>query len=230
MTTINATTTTTNKNNINFGDSIDGMKVWIMICTLLSNSAYATIAPLLPIELEYHNVSDIWSGPIFAIYSIAVIVISPLRAKLFANLDNGTAIAYGMIGMGISLASFGLIMYSSSTNWIIIAALISRFVQGASSAFIQTSCYVIATNDYPQQKEQIVGLIEAMTGVGLLLGPVIGSALYAATNFEINSISVLLLNVQSCVHHQSQNGKLSRWQSNRWMVEVVGTRRMPHNA
>ena len=161
-----------------------------MVCTLVSNLSYATIAPLVPIELEeYHGVPEIWIGPIFAVYSIGVITMSPVRAKLEEScwswrITNANCIAYGMIGMGISLASFGLIVYSSNTNFVIGTTLVTRFLQGTSSAFIQTSCYIIATNDYPSDTEQIVGLVEAMTGAGLLLGPVIGSALYAATDFE----------------------------------------------
>ena len=161
-----------------------------MICTLLSNSAYATIAPFLPIELDRHDVPELWFGPIFAAYSVAVILVSPLRARLSSSshnsisIDHATVIACGMAGMGICLACFGLIMWSRQTEFIIVSAIVVRFFQGASSALIQTSCYVIATNDYPNNKEQIVGIVEATTGIGLLLGSVIGSILYAATNFE----------------------------------------------
>ena len=43
---------------------------------------------------------------------------------------------------------------------------------------MQTTCYSIATNDFPEKKEQIVGWVEALTGLGLILGPIIGSTLY----------------------------------------------------
>ena len=39
--------------------------------------------------------------------------------------------------------------------------------------------YSISTNFYPENKDAMVGYIEAVTGVGLILGPLFGSFLYA---------------------------------------------------
>ena len=39
--------------------------------------------------------------------------------------------------------------------------------------------YSISTNFFPEDKDAMVGYIEAVTGVGLILGPLIGSGLYA---------------------------------------------------
>jgi hypothetical protein len=48
----------------------DGLKVWLLACTLISNSVYATITPFLPIEIENKGVSTVWVVPIFVIYSV----------------------------------------------------------------------------------------------------------------------------------------------------------------
>jgi MFS family permease len=53
-----------------------------------------------------------------------------------------------------------------------------------SSALVQTTCYFIATSDYPECKEVLIGYIEAVMGIGLILGPIIGSVLYAGFGFE----------------------------------------------
>jgi len=50
---------------------------------------------------------------------------------------------------------------------------------------MQTTCYAIATNEFPKKKSLIIGLVEAMTGVGLILGPVAGSVLYSALGFQV---------------------------------------------
>jgi MFS family permease len=44
---------------------------------------------------------------------------------------------------------------------------------------------VIATNDYPECKEHLIGYIEATMGVGLILGPLLGSLLYASFGFKM---------------------------------------------
>ena len=39
--------------------------------------------------------------------------------------------------------------------------------------------YSITTNFYYDNKEQMIGLIEAVTGIGLIMGPLLGSVLYS---------------------------------------------------
>ena len=57
-------------------------------------------------------------------------------------------------------------------------ALIARFIQGIGNAMVQTACYAIITFVYADNREQYLGYAEAVTGVGLMLGPVIGGPLY----------------------------------------------------
>jgi MFS family permease len=44
--------------------------------------------------------------------------------------------------------------------------------------------YSISTNFFPEHKDAMVGYIEAVTGVGLILGPLIGSGLYALGGYR----------------------------------------------
>ena len=39
-------------------------------------------------------------------------------------------------------------------------------------------------NFYPNHKEAIVGYIEAATGIGLILGPILGSSLYSIGGYN----------------------------------------------
>jgi len=44
--------------------------------------------------------------------------------------------------------------------------------------------YSISTNFYPENKDAMVGYIEAVTGIGLILGPLIGSFLYSLGGYR----------------------------------------------
>lgn len=44
--------------------------------------------------------------------------------------------------------------------------------------------YSISTNFFPNDKDAMIGYIEAVTGVGLIIGPLIGSALYAIGGYR----------------------------------------------
>ena len=86
--------------------------------------------------------------------------------------------------MGTSFIVFGLISETQNKTLFITLSLVNRFLQGLSSSMIQTTMYSISTNFYPDNKESMVGFIEAVTGVGLIMGPLIGSFLYAIGGYQ----------------------------------------------
>ena len=182
---------------------VESTIVWILICTFISNSAYALVAPFLPLEFESKGISDHYIGLIFAIYSVAVVICSPLIGMTVRHMGTTNLISGGVAVMGISFVCFGFIGGMTKQSHILLLGFTLRFIQGASSAFVQTTCYSIATNDFPSKKEMIVGYVEAMTGLGLIVGPIIGSALYsffgyANTFFIYGSFLVFLALVIKC--------------------------------
>jgi len=158
--------------------------VWILICTLISNSAYALIAPFLPLEFKAKGISGEMIGLLFAIYSVAVIVCSPFVGKAVDCVGATNMISSGIAVMGLSFVLFGFVDDFTEQNHILLLGFTLRFLQGAASAFVQTTCYSIATNDFPDKKEKIVGWVEALTGLGLIVGPIIGSSLYTSLGYS----------------------------------------------
>jgi MFS family permease len=60
---------------------------------------------------------------------------------------------------------------------------LARFIQGFGSISILTANFSIMMKTFPKDIPQAAGYIEALSGLGLILGPVIGSALYAVGDF-----------------------------------------------
>ena len=83
--------------------------VWILICTLISNSAYALIAPFLPLEFKEKGISGEMIGLMFAIYSIAVIICSPFVGNTIKYVGNTNMISLGIAVMGAAFVSFGMV-------------------------------------------------------------------------------------------------------------------------
>ena len=61
----------------------------------------------------------------------------------------------------------------------------SRIAQGLGSIGIQTANYSIMIKCFPDEINKAVGLIEAMSGIGMVMGPAIGSALYSLGGFSL---------------------------------------------
>ena len=102
--------------------------VWIMLCTLISNSAYALIAPFLPLEFKEKGISGEMIGLMFAIYSVAVIICSPLVGKSVQYCGNTNMISLGIAIMGLAFVLFGLIPNMDSINLVLGVGFTLRFI------------------------------------------------------------------------------------------------------
>ena len=123
-------------------------------------------------------------GVFFAAQSIGVLIWSPVVGKTLEKVGRTLYLVGGFILMGACFACFGLCGLMDNPTTLIMIAVGLRFLQGVASASIQTSCFAIATNDYPEHKNQLVGLVESFAGVGATIGPVLGSTLYATMGFS----------------------------------------------
>jgi MFS family permease len=104
---------------------------------MLSNSAYALIAPFLPLELAREGVPMELFGYIFSMYSLAVIICSPLIGYFLTRFKRRNFIQFGLFTM--SLAMFGFAYAKDigrSYGGFLSVAFISRFIQGFSSSAI----------------------------------------------------------------------------------------------
>ena len=90
----------------------------------------------------------------------------------------------GLLLMGTSFIAFGMLTEIENKSVFITLVLLNRFLQGFSSSMVQTTMYSISTNFFPNHKDAMIGYIEAVTGVGLIIGPLVGSALYSIGGYR----------------------------------------------
>jgi MFS family permease len=103
---------------------------------MLSNSAYAIIAPFVPFEAQKKHVDQTWIGYVFSVYSVAFIICSPFFSQLIKSQGRQKLISIGMLSMGLSFIAFGLLSFIESRETFIAGMLIARFMQGFSSSLI----------------------------------------------------------------------------------------------
>lgn len=88
---------------------LDKTIVSLFAITILANSSYAIIAPFLPFEFLKKDLSQHYIGYIFSIYSVAVVLCSPIIGKLIIAYGRRKMIAVGILLMGISLILLAII-------------------------------------------------------------------------------------------------------------------------
>ena len=117
-------------------------------------------------------------------YSVAVIICSPIIGNLMMIMGRRNTVATGMMCMGLSFLTFALIPYLGNSTLYIILSMFARFMHGMAYSSIQTAVYSIGINFFPNNKQAILGYIESSVGIGCVLGPIIGSAIYAVAGVK----------------------------------------------
>jgi MFS family permease len=62
-------------------------------------------------------------------------------------------------------------------------SLLIRFFQGVGDSMVATSAYSIVSIEFPHQREVYIGYCQTAVGLGLLMGPVIGTSIYGAVGY-----------------------------------------------
>lgn len=116
---------------------------------------------------------------VLIMFEISGFLASPIIGGNLTTIGRKNMIIYGYIVMIISTAGFGVNALIISDTGFLVMEIISRFIQGIGNFMVQTSCYSIITYYFSENREKYLGLSEAASGLGLMLGPVIGSLIYA---------------------------------------------------
>lgn len=87
-------------------------------------------------------------------------------------------IVVGFILMTITTCGLGAISYINNPYVFKYSACVLRFFQGQGDVLLQITGYSIITGIYSSEMIKYIGYIEICVGVGLGMGPVIGSLVY----------------------------------------------------
>jgi MFS family permease len=63
-------------------------------------------------------------------------------------------------------------------------AIIFRFIQGFGDIVLQVTCYSVVTSMFSNNLEKYISYIELIAGLGLSLGPAMGSVVYPYLNYS----------------------------------------------
>ena len=149
-----------------------------------TNSVYSLASLFLPTVFKEKSIPGFWVGLVFSMYSIAVVIVSPFVGTLLNKVGFANLIAIGLVLMGIAIVPVGFLMKIEDDVATLVLGILLRGLQGAASALINTSCYATAANKYPERTEFIVGMLEGMSGIGVIIGLFGGAAIYEGMGYQ----------------------------------------------
>jgi MFS family permease len=157
----------------------------LCMVTFAGNSAYSSVAPFYPHEAVEKGVDEKYVGFIFAGYSLAICVFSPIYGRLLDKHGRKKILMIGCFCQSFAMLSFTLLIIVDNAYVFGILSFIIRFTEGFGNGCINCSCNSIIQFDYAHKMSKYITLIQTSTGLGMLSGPLVGSLLYELGGFRL---------------------------------------------
>lgn len=150
----------------------------LAIATFLDQVSFSVLAPFFPREANEKGVSNLQVGFIFGAYALVNVIFSPIFGKFLPKLGAKFTFVSGIWLVAGCNILFGFCDELTSTTQFIIFCYVIRCTAAIGTAAGVTASMAIVANTFPDHVAQAVSLIETCSGLGYMVGPVIGGFLY----------------------------------------------------
>jgi multidrug resistance protein len=131
------------------------------------------VLPLLPYYATDLGASATMVGLLVAAFSVAQLAFAPVWGRMSDRLGRRPAILFGL---AVTAVSYVVFAYARSVELL----FLSRFVQGIGGGTIGVVQAYVADASRPEDRTKALGWLSAVTSLGAVAGPGLGSMLDAA--------------------------------------------------
>lgn len=126
---------------------------------------YGMVMPIMPFYIENFGVGGTELGWMMSTYSLMQLICAPVWGILSDRYGRKPILSLGVLGYAITLLMFGL---AKTFTMLFVARSLSGIL---SSATMPTAMAYIGDNTQQREKSKGMGLLGAMMGIGIILGP-----------------------------------------------------------
>ena len=157
-----------------------------LIALTIGNMMIENMASFLPPFINDHpwtssdnyQISTFDTSLILAVFSIAQVIFAPFNSVIKNKLGAKNAVLVGFGFLTISTFGLGAISNFTDPHLFKYFAVGLRFIQGQGDIMLQITCYTLITQMYVEDILNMIRYIEICVGLGLGLGPFVGSLVY----------------------------------------------------
>lgn len=144
---------------------------------------YSLVVPFLPAEAGNMGASPAVTGILFAMYAVGLFGATPLAAWLTDHDGPRQTLLWGLIALGGSTLLFA---FSPALALGLPGLFVARTAQGAASTITWTAGLAILAQLYTaEERPKLFARAFTVTGLGALIGPPLGGALYSWGGFAL---------------------------------------------
>ena len=158
---------------------IERVVLFLTLIATLQSISFSQVGPFYPFEAKEKGVTPLSLGLIIGSFSIAYILSAAISGKYLTQIGKGLGLKVGLLMVIIQLFGLGSLKFISTPSLFIGLSIAAMSIGGSGAALNVTCALAIINTNYPNEREKNLGLFEGGSGLGLLLGPLLGSLLYA---------------------------------------------------
>lgn len=146
----------------------------LIVVTLLTVIGMTVVLPVLPfVVLEYvpnENELAVWVGVLEAVNGLFAFLAAPVLGRLSDRFGRRPVIIAAAFGAALSMTLFGI----GGALWVLVLA---RVIQGSTAGDLPALFAYLADITPPEQRAKRFGLLGALSGIGMMIGPAVGGVL-----------------------------------------------------
>lgn len=118
-------------------------------------------------------------------HPLAGFLFGMIMSKYLMNFGRKTVMLWSLIVTILTCFGMGISWYLKESNtWFFIVNLICRAFMGMARSGYGSATFAYAPMLWPHKVEKMIGMMESATGLGLMLGPIIGAGISFAFSFN----------------------------------------------
>ncbi|KAL4232944.1 hypothetical protein ACF0H5_007632 [Mactra antiquata] len=169
--------------------TVDRRKKFILVCMGFVNfcacCCFSLLAPFFPIEAGKKGASQSTVGLIFGVFELVIFVSSPILGNYISKIGCKFMFITGIMVCGTCAILFGLLDKCPDGSLFITMCFLCRSVEALGCAAFVTALFAIIAHEFPDNVITVLGTLETFSGLGMMVGPPIGGALYEVGGYGL---------------------------------------------
>ena len=142
-------------------------------------------APFYPHEAEQKGATATQYSLVFGIFELTVFLVSPIYGQFLEQIGVNFLNNAGIFTVSVSCILFGFLNRINGTTMFLTYSFIIRIVEAMGNAAFITTAFSIIAQVFPTSVGSTFATMETFFGVGLIVGPTIGGALFEVGGFTL---------------------------------------------
>ncbi len=152
----------------------------VLLLSFVDAFGFTIMIPVLPFIVEKYGYGDIMYGLLLSTYAFFQFIAAPFLGTLSDKYGRKPILIISQIGTFLSWIIFAIAYFTPEINIIgislpILIIFLSRIIDGMTGGNVSVVMAYVADITAEEKRAQTFGIVSAMGGIAMILGPVIGS-------------------------------------------------------